>query len=420
MRCGSLTVVNHEERFPTRSFLRYWSAVAVSRFGDYITLLALQTLVVLTLDGSATQVGLLNSARWLPYLVVGVFVGALVDRRRRRPLLVATDLVQTVILGSIPLLWFLDALTFPVLIVIVVVYGTASVINSAAAMSFLPRLVPAAYLQRAHARTDGTDAAAMTAGPALGGLLVSVLGAPVAVLVDACTYFYSAVLMWRIDVREPPPVGGATARQLLREVREGVSWVYRGSGLATLAVSTHGWFVGNAIVGVVIAPFALDELGLSPFVFGIIGAAGGVGALVGAAITTGIGVRLGTGRTIVVCRLISTIAVVVMALANTGLAAWIIIVVLSAGQGLYGLALGMSNSHETSYRQLVTPDRLQARTNVTMRSINRGVIVVCAPVAGILADAAGFRITLAAAAAVFAIVTAGLAATSFRSVRSPV
>ena len=409
-----------EDHFPSRSFRRYWSAVAVSGFGDYITLLALQTLVVLTLHGSATQVGLLNSARWLPYLVLGVFVGALVDRRRRLPLLVATDLAQTVILATIPLLWLVDALTFPVLIAIVVAYGTASVINSAAAMSFLPRLVPAANLQRAHARTDGTDAAAMTAGPALGGLLVSLFGAPFAVLVDACTYFYSAIQMSRIDVREPPPVGGATIRQLMREVREGVSWVYQSSGLAALAVSTHGWFVGNAIVGVVLAPFALDQLGLSPFVFGIIGAAGGVGALVGAAITTRVGLRLGTGRTIVVCHLISTVAVVVMALANAGLAAWIVAVILSAGQGLYGLAMGMSNSHETSYRQLLTPDRLQARTNVTMRSVNRGVMVICAPVAGVMADAAGFRITLVAAAVVFAIVTAALAATPFGTVRAPV
>jgi MFS family permease len=411
--------VNHEERFPSRAFLRYWSAVAVSGFGDYITLLALQTLVVLTLHGSATQVGLLNSARWLPYLVLGVVVGALVDRRRRRPLLVGTDLLQAVVLGSIPVLWLLDVLSFPVLLGIVVVYGTASVISSAAAMSFLPRLVPAEYLQRAHARTDGTDAAAMTAGPALGGVLVGAFGAPFAVLVDACTYLYSAVMLARVDVLEPQPVIGATARELLHEVREGVTWVYRGSGLTALAVSTHGWFVGNAIVAVVIAPFALDELGLSPFAFGAIGAVGGVGALVGAAITTRVGLRLGTGRTIIACHLVSTMAVAVMALASTGIPAWAAVATLSAGQGLYGLAMGMSNSHEMSYRQLVTPDRLQARTNTTMRSINRAVMVVCAPVAGIVADTVGFRVTLVAAAVVFALVSAGLAATPFRTAQAP-
>jgi predicted MFS family arabinose efflux permease len=276
-----------EEAFPSRTFLRYWTAAAVSTFGDYITLLALQTLVVLTLHGSAVQVGLMNSARWLPYLVVGVVVGALVDRRRRKPLMIGTDLVQTAVLATIPLLWLLDALTFPGLLLIVVVYGSASVVSSAAALSIMPRMVRAEHLQRAHARVDGTDAAAMTAGPALGGVLVSALGAPIAVLVDAGTYLFSAATLWRLDVDEPPPVRGATARGLVHEVREGVRWVYGRSGLATLAVTTHGWFLGNTMVMVVLAPFALDELELSPVAFGAIGAAGGVGALVGA-VDTGV------------------------------------------------------------------------------------------------------------------------------------
>jgi MFS family permease len=95
-----------DESFPSRSFLLCWRAQAVSGFGSYITLLALQTLVVLTLQGSATQVGWLNSARWLPYLVVGVVVGALVDRRARRPIMIGTDLVQAILLSAIPLLWW--------------------------------------------------------------------------------------------------------------------------------------------------------------------------------------------------------------------------------------------------------------------------------------------------------------------------
>jgi MFS family permease len=83
-----------DERFPSRSFLFYWRANAVSGFGTYVTLFALQALVVLTLHGSAAEVGWLNSVRWLPSLVVGVVVGALVDRHSRRPIMVTTDLVQ--------------------------------------------------------------------------------------------------------------------------------------------------------------------------------------------------------------------------------------------------------------------------------------------------------------------------------------
>lgn len=408
-----------DKEFPSRSFLLYWRANAVSAFGTYITLFALQTLVVLTLHGSAAEVGWLNSARWLPYLVVGVVVGALVDRHPRRPILVITDLVQAGLLVTIPLLWWIHRLSFPGLLVVVMAYGTASVINGAAAMSLLPRLVQRGDLQRAHARGDGADAVAMSAGPALGGLLVSAVGAPAAVLVDAATYVYSAATLSRIRVTEPRPKGGVTARALVLEIRDGVRWVYRGSGLTTLAIATHAWFVGNAVIGVVLAPYALNALSLTPLQFGLIGALGGIGALLGAAVTTRVGLRLGTGRTIIACHAITTVGVLVMVTAGGTSHALASVAVLGTGVGLYGLAMGMSNSHEMSFRQLVTPDELQARTNTTLRSLNRAVMVIAAPLAGILADAWGIRPTLLAAAAVFALVSLGLAASPFRTVRAP-
>ncbi|HEU5043418.1 MAG TPA: MFS transporter [Nocardioidaceae bacterium] len=409
-----------DARFPSRSFLLYWRADAVSGLGTYVTLLALQMLVVVTLHGSALQVGWLNSVRWLPYLLVGVVVGALVDRRRRLPIMVATDWAQAVLLAVIPLLWWLHLLSFPMLLAIVVlVYGTGSVINGAAAVALLPRLVDPQFLQRAHARTDGTDAAASTAGPALGGLLVSALGAPLAVVVDAATYVYSAITVGRIKAAEPLPQPHRTGVTLGGEMLHGLRWIYRGSGLAGLALATHGWFVGNAIIGVVLAPYALNNLGLTPFQFGLIGAAGGIGALLGASITTRVGLVLGTGRTIIVCHVITTAGVLVMIAADLGLAQWPSVAILAAGQLFYGLAMGMSNSHEMSYRQLVTPDDLQARTNTTMRSINRAVMVLVAPLAGLAADRWGMRPALLVAALVFGLVAAGLAATSFRTVRAP-
>ena len=392
----------------------------MSGFGTYVTLFALQTLVVLTLHGSAADVGWLNAARWLPYLVFGLVVGALVDGRRRLPLMVGTDLVQAVLLVTIPVMWWLGLLSLPVLMLIVVAYGTASVVNVAAAMSFLPRLVDAPYLQAAHARTDGSDAVASTAGPALGGLVVSAVGAPLAVLLDSVTYVYSALTLRRIDVDEPAPRTGVTARGLLKDVADGVRWAYRGSGLAALALSTHAWFVGHAVVGVVLAPYVLRTLDLSAFEFGLIGAAGGVGALLGAVVTTRVGRRLGTGRTIILCDLLNALGVVVIVLAGQQTSRAATLAVIVVGQGIYGVAMGMSNSHETSYRQLVTPDELQARTNTTLRSLNRAAVVVTAPIAGILADAWGIRPMLVVAAAIFALVAAGLGATSFRNVRAPV
>lgn len=411
--------MTNSEVFPSRPFLRYWRADAVSGLGTYVTLFALQALVVLTLHGSATDVGWLNAARWLPYLVLGFLVGAIVDGRRRLPLMVGTDLIQAALLLTIPLMWWLGLLSLPALMLIVIAYGTAAVVNAAAAMSLLPRLVEARHLQPAHARIDGADAVASTAGPAIGGLIVSAVGAPLAVLVDSVTYVYSALTLRRIDLDEPAPRTGVTARALLTDVADGIRWVYRGSGLATLEISTHVWFVGNAVIGVVLAPYVLRTLDLTAYQFGIVGAAGGVGAVVGALVTTRVGRRLGTGRTVILCHLVTTLGVIVMVLAGQDLAPVATMAVIAAGQGLYGLAMGMSNSHQMSYRQLVTPDELQARTNTSLRSINRAVVVVVAPVAGILADAFGIRPMLLLAALVFALVAAGLGATSFRHVRAP-
>lgn len=405
------------EAFISRPFLRYWRASAVSGLGTYVTLFALQALVVLTLDGSAADVGWLNVSRWLPALVFGLVVGALVDGRRRLPLMVTTDLVQAILLVSIPALWWLDLLSLPSLLLVVFAYGTASVVNTAASMSFVPRLVGRRDLQRAHARTDGTDAVASTAGPALGGALVSAIGAPLTVLVDSLTYLYSALTLRRIDIDETPPRTGVTARQLVGEVVDGVRWAYGRSGLATLAIATHGWFVGHAIIGVVLAPYALRTLDLSAAQFGLVGSAGGVGAVIGAVITTAIGRRLGAGRTIILCHVITATGVTAMLLAGQAPGPVGVMALLMLGQGLYGLAMGMSNSHEMSYRQLVTPDELQARTNTTLRSVNRAVVLFVSPVAGLMADAWGIGPMLIVAATVFLLVALGLGSTSFRGVR---
>ena len=407
-----MTTPSTASPFPPAGFGRFWFGEAVSGFGNYVTVIALQFVVVLTLGGTATQVGWLNSTRWLPYLAIGLIVGALVDRRRRRPLMVATDLTRALLLIAIPLAYVMDVLSLPLLLVIVAAFGTASLVNDAASMSFLPRLVPGEHLQRAHARIDGTDAVAQTSGPALAGLLVSLVGAPFAVLVNAGTYLVSAFTVATLDTKEPTPSGvAADSPNLRREIREGLKGVYGRSGLATLAISTHTWFIANATVSVVIAPFALLELDLSAFQFGVVTGLAGVGALAGAALTSTVGRSVGTGGAIMVARAVSTFGVLVMALSGVGTSGWAAAGVLGAGVALHGFGMGLSNSHEMSYQQRLTPDGLQARVNTTMRSANRAVIVVVAPLAGLLADQFGMRPALLCAAAIFAVAVAILAAT---------
>lgn len=401
-------------------FRRFWWGEAVSGFGTAVTLLALQTLVVVTLHGGAVEVGWLSAARWLPYLVLGLVVGALVDRVRRRPVMVATDLIRAILLGAIPVTWLLGVLTFPLLLVIVLLFGTVTLVNDAASMSFVPRLVPRDQLQRAHARLDGADAVAQTAGPAVAGVLIRVVGAPLAVLVDAISYLFSAAMVATLrSVPEPAAASSAKldVRALAAEIRDGVRWVYGGSGLARLAAGTHTWFAAQATLLVAVAPYAFLQLDLSAFQLGLVYGAAGVGALGGAVLSTTLGHRLGTGGAIICAYAVSGGAVVVMLAAGFVPAGWTAAAVLGLGQFGHGWAMGLSNSHEMTYRQALTPDGLQARTNTTMRSLNRAVVVVVSPLAGLAADRLGFAPTLAAAATIFVVAAAILAISPLRRAR---
>lgn len=401
-------------------FIRFWWGEAVSGLGSAITFLALQTLVLVELNGSATQVGWLNSARWLPYLLLGLIVGALVDRVRRRPVMVVTDALRAALLGLIPLAWALDVLSFVPLLVIVLLFGATSLVNDAASLSFVPRLVPRDRLQRAHARLDVADAVAQTGGPALAGALIRVLGAPLAVLVDALTYLFSAAMVASLKgVSEPVPVPSAKsgARGLAREVGDGARWAYGRSGLRRLALSTHVWFAGQAVLLVVVVPYGYLQLDLTPLQLGLVFAVAGVGALLGASMSTAVGLRLGTGGAIICAHAVSAVGVGVMLTAASAPQGWAGAAVLAIGQLGHGWAMGTSNSHEMAFRQSITPDELQARTNTTLRSLNRAVIVVVSPAAGLFADEVGYRQALALGAAVFVGSAVMLAVSSFRHVR---
>lgn len=394
-------------------FAPFWTAATVSGFGTYVTTLAIQVLVVVTLDQGAAGVGLVSSARWLPYLLFGLVVGVLIDRSRRRPLLITTDMVRGVLLIAIPVLAVTHHLSIVVLMAFMAVFGLTSLINDSAAQSFLPRLVPGRLLPDANARLDQSDAVAQTSGPALAGGLVSLLTAPWAVLVDAATYLISGLLLLRIHVVEPASQR-FTMRGIHVEAAEGLRWVYGHRTLRPFAIGTHAWFLCFAVVNVILPPYALRTLGLSPFGLGIALAAGGVGGLLGAFAATRLGRRFGAGRVVIACHAVMAIAVAAVAVSTDHWTGWIL---FGAGELMVGLSLGASNANEMGYRQAITPDNLQGRMNTTMRSINRAMIVVGAPLGGLLADRIGFRVTLWITVAGFLGVAGGLAATPFRNAR---
>lgn len=411
-----------------RAFRWFWAGETVSGFGSWITMIALQVIVVDHLQAGTVGLGWLNASRWLPYLLFGLVLGALIDRVRRRPAMIGTDLVRAFLLCAIPALWFADLLDLGVLVLLVALLGTATLINDSASQAFLPCLVTRSSLQPAHARIDGTNAAAETVGPALGGALLALISAPLAVLVNVSTFLFSAIVVALIRVEEPrlpPQSPPPSKRRLGHEIAAGLKWLYTTRTLRDLAVWTHIWFAGQAVLASVTAVYFLSDGGLNTVAFGIVMGGSGLGGIAGALSSGAVGRRVGSGRTVILAHVGSAIGVLVLISAElaadgeagNGRSTVASAIILFTGMFLHGFGIGLSNSHEMAYRQSITPDRFQARTNTTMRSINRAVIVVVSPLAGFLAAATGTEFALVLAAAIFALTAIGMWFSPFRNAR---
>ncbi len=376
----------------SEAFVRYWVADAVSNLGTFVSALALQLLLIETLHADQTALGIVRAAQWLPYLLFGLLAGVVVDRVRRRPLLVAADLLCAVLLGAVGVLALTGHLTVPVLAVLVFCAGSASMFFSAAHLSLLPTMVPSSGLASANARLSQTYSATQSLGPLIGGALVRLLSAPVAVLVDAVSYAVSALVLTTVRVEEERPEPAAE-RHLWTELREGARWVYGHATLRPYAVALHLWFFANAMVTTVLVYFATTELHLDAIAVGLVLAATGVTGVLGAGLAPRLGLRFGTGRVITATEWLSPAAYALLLLAQPGPYAVVWPLVANA---LFGLATGLKGPLDMSYRNLVTPDRLRGRMNATIRSFNWGSIAVAAPLGGLVAGTWGNRVAIAA------------------------
>lgn len=378
---------------------RFWSATIVSELGTHVTTLAMPLFVLTVLHGSATDVGLLNAARWLPYLLFGLLAGALIDRWRRVPVLVTTDIGRAVLLTTVALF----VRDFTLLLAIMLVVGVLSMGHDVATQSFLPRLIPTDRLPVANARLAQTGSAAAATGPLVGGALVTVLGAPLSIVLDGLSYLVSGLLTAAVRVDEPP------APRQRGTIREGLAWVYRHPMLKPLALNTHAWMVFSSAAGAVYVPFATLDLHLSAFELGVTLAFAGAGGVLGSAVSGWAARKHGLGRSSVTARFAAPVAFAVIALSQDWAGA-------AAGQFLFWLGIGIESPNTVAYRQSVTPDRLQGRMNATIRSFNWGMVAIGAPVGGWLADHTSHRTAFWVAVAGFALTAVTFACSRFRLV----
>ncbi|QAY61111.1 MFS transporter [Microbacterium protaetiae] len=386
------------------SFAFFWSATTIRAFGSAVSGVAFQVLIVTVLHATPVEISIFSALGVAPYVFLGLIVGALMDRWRRQLTLVVTSVGRALALASITILLLVNALNFWSLAIVTVVLGVLVLFADSASQPLLPRIVPRDSLVMANARLGQSSTVAGTAGPALGGALLNLLGAPILFLSDAVITGFSAVLQSRIRIKEPKPAPRTDGRHIGHDIAEGMRYTYRHRMLRPLALSVHTWFLANSIVSTIYAVFVLRELGLPAWAYGVTLAFGAVGGFLGALIAPRIGARLGAGWGIFVGRALIVVPWLSLAIVPIDAASGIVVLLtlVSAAQFVYGLSMGIEDANDTGYRQAIAPDALQGRMNSTIRTVNRVIFLLGALLAGLLATCLGYRLTIGIGAVIFA------------------
>ena len=368
--------------------MRLWLGQAVSEFGSVVTRDALPLVAVLTLQATPAQMGLLAALGMLPAFLIGLPAGAWVDRRRRRPIMIASDLTRAALLASIPAAFVLGALRIEQLYVVALLAGALDILFDTAYQSYLPSLVERENLVEGNSKLGATESIAEIGGSALAGALVQILSAPMTILIDAVSFLASviSVALIRKPEARPQPSGPPNLRQ---EIVAGIGFVARQPLLRALvgAMATRAFF-GN-FYAALYSLYALRELNLTPAILGLLIASGGLGSLFGALLTQRAARRFGLGRALVGGMLVSELLGLLTPLAGGPL--WLAAAMLWVPQFFGDASSTVFSIHATSLRQTITPDHLLGRMNATINFVLGSVATVGVLVGGLLGDVLGLR-----------------------------
>jgi len=374
-----------------RDFIRLWTGDSISQIGTMVSLIALPLLAIKVLDATPFEVGLLTTAETAAFLLVGLPAGAWVDRVRRRNVLIVGDIGRAVLLGSLPLAWYLDLLTLAQLYAVALFTGVLTVFFDVAYQSYLPSLVGRGHLVEGNAKLEASRAVAQIAGPSVGGVLVQWLTAPYAVLVDAASYLWSAVWVAAIRNREPKPER-APDRHLGREIREGLRFVLGHRLLRAITATTGTSNLFSSILNTAFIIVLADQaqLDLSAGTIGLVFTIGSIGGLLGAVGAARVARTLGQGPTIWLSILAGAPFVLVTPLVQRDWTLWAV----AACWAVNGFLVVVYNITQVSFRQGLCPERLLGRMNATIRFLVWGTMPLGGFIGGVLGSTIGVRPTM--------------------------
>jgi MFS family permease len=376
--------------FDAPDFRRLWFGQTISVLGDQITQLGLPLVAVLTLGADATQMGALTAVGLLPHLLFSLPAGVWVDRfRARRRLMIAADLGRAALIASIPVAYALGFLSMPQLYVVGFLAGSLAVIFDLSWNTLFVVVTERERYVEAMALLNGSRSLASVGGPTVGGLLVQVLGAPLAMLGDAISYLGSVVFLRRIKATEPPieHEEGSTRERLLAGLAFAIGDRIMRPTLLSIATVNLFTFASSALFIL----YATTTLGVSPGALGLALGTGSVGAVIGAIVATRIGRRVGLGPAYALGLLIFPVSLLLIPLAGPDMPMTLILALLFGSEFGAGFGVMILDINVGAIIYARTPDRIRARASGAFRFINYGVRPIGALFGGLLGGAIGVR-----------------------------
>jgi MFS family permease len=357
-------------------FVKLWGSLTITHFGGQITFLALPLTAALMLNATPFEVGILTALEALPYPLFGLFAGVLVDRARKLPVIIMCDVGRGLALLAIPICAWFGVLSMAVLYVTGFFVGLLSVIGWPAYQVFMTERVGRENLVEANAKIGISDSAAQLMGPGIAGALIQWLTAPIAILLDAVSFFASA---WMLRGIPPAPTDApkAVARSVREEIREGLVTIWQNRTLRALVWSIALWQVFRHAFIAIVVLFAARELGFSAGHVGVLFMLAGLGSLAAAGAVAPLNARFGMGPTMLGGIALTGVAWIVMGAAMGP--AWAASLLFGGGMFLLDLGAMIFFINYLTLRQASAPDRLLGRVTATMICLT----VATAPLGGL-------------------------------------
>jgi len=352
-------------------FMKLWAGQTVSELGSVVTRTAVPLVALLVLAAGPLEMALLVVSASIGVLLVGLIAGAWVDRLRRRPLLIGADAIRAVLLLSIPAAHLAGVLRIEQLYLVVFLEGCLGALFDAAYPAYIPSLVGTDRVVEGNSKLATSSSLAEIGGPSLAGSLVQVIGAPLAIFVDAISFVVSAISLALIRSPEPERPTRTSPTPMRTEIVEGLQLVRRHPVLLPLALRSIIAHVAGSFYGVLYTIYLIQDLQLNPFLLGVVVSAGGVGSLVGSLFASRVIARLGFGPALIWTAAGASIIGVLTPLAGGPILVATLMVFLPqlVGDGLQTIE-GVA---ELSLIQGVIPDRILGRVNATLEVFSHGI-----------------------------------------------